>query len=170
MIGLSIILAQILPMPLFYMYIGFLCYKTYLYIPAWKNQEALHRNNLDQFPERAMSHSDYAQYVLTNCVNIDKQVNRINEASFYMQEAKRLADNDGKLFEVYLNMAYLLSYLGNIPVALDFTRKALSLGREQGVHGRLEQVLKEQETNFQNIVDGSPAQKIERAKKILEDR
>jgi len=149
MIGLCILLAQILPMPLFYMFVGFLVYRTYLYIPAWKNQETLHRNNLDEFPERSMSHSDYAQYVLTHNVSEDKQMNRVNEATYHMQRAKEMAENDGQHFEIYLNMAFLLSFLGNGKGALNYTRKALELGRQQGVHGRLEEVLVKQIKTFE---------------------
>ena len=152
MIGLCILTAQILPMPLFYMFVGFLTYRTYLYIPAWESQETLHKNNLENFPERPMSHSDYAQYVLTNCVNIDKQMNRLNEASFYMQEAKRLADSDGNQFEVYLNMAYLLSVLGNLPAALEFTRKSRDLGLTQGVRGKLEGIMNTQIEYFEKEI------------------
>ena len=151
MIGLCI-LGSYLPLPVFYMFAGFLAYRTYLYIPAWKNMEALHKNNLDQFPERAMSNSDYAQYVLTNCVGIDKQINRVNEAAFYMQEAKRISDGNGKLFEVSLNMAYFLSTVGNFKGALANTTEALTLGREQGVHGKLEETLVNQEKHFINRI------------------
>jgi hypothetical protein len=151
MIGLCVLAAQVLPVPLFYMFVGFLTYRTYLYIPAWKDQEALHKNNLDNFPERAMSHSDYAQYVITNCVNIDKQVNRFNEATYHMQEAKTIADNDGKIFEIYLNMAYLLSCLGNMKGAREFTTKALTEGRKQGLHGKLEDILINQEKHFEEV-------------------
>ena len=152
MIGLSILVSY-LPSPLFYMFVGFLIYRTYLYIPAWKNQESLHRNNLTQFPERALSHSDYAQFVLTNNVNIDKQINRINEAAFYIQEAKRITDADGQLFEVYLNYAFFLSSVGNMKGALESTSKAITVGREQGVHGNLEKTLIDQEAFFKNRVE-----------------
>lgn len=152
MIGLCVLTAQILPMPLFYMFVGFLIYRTYLYIPAWKDQGALHRYNLDQFPERPLSHSDYGQFLLTNNVNIDKDLNKINEAAYHLQEAKRLTDNNGQYFEVYLNLAFFLSTVGNMEGALENTRKAIKVGRLQGVHGNLEKTLVSQEEYFVNRI------------------
>lgn len=150
MIGLCIITAMALPNPLFWMMVGFFAYRSYLYIPAWKNQESLHRNNLDNFPERAMSHSDYAQHVLTTCC--EKNINRINEAGYHIQEARRITDQNGQIFEVYLNMAFYLSCLGNFEGALENTKKALEKGREQGVYGKLEKILEGQIKHFEQMV------------------
>ena len=153
MIGLCI-LAGYLPLPAFYMFAGFLMYKTYLYIPAWRDQESLHKNNLDEFPERPMSHSDYAQFVLSRVVPENKdQVNRVNEGVFHMQEGHRMcANGHGPMFEIHLNMAFMLSCIGNQEVALEQTRLALSVGRAQGLHGNLEKIIENQVKTFEDAL------------------
>jgi hypothetical protein len=142
--------------------LGFLIYKTYLYIPAWRNQEALHRWSTLEVPNRAMSHGDYAQHLLTTRVVVDtpdKDINKINEGLYHMNLAMKIneADKGYELFEVYLNMAYTMSLVGNIPEAIKLTDRALELGKEQGMSELLETRLKDQKFDFTKFLEKKDA-------------
>ena len=152
MIGLCILAANAVPEPILFMFTGFLLYRSHMYIPDWANVEALHRGNLVNFPERPMSHSDYGSYVLTHPVAADGDKNRLNEASYHLQRGVELAEKDGQIFECYVNMAYFLASMHQHRPALEFTRKAILKGNEQGLKGVLQDALIKQEAFFETVI------------------
>lgn len=153
MIGLCVLMA-LTPSWAYWMFAGFLIYKTHLYIPAWRNQEALHKWNAHEVPNRPMSHGDYGQHLLTTRVQVEgehKDINKLNEGLYHMNTALRMnaGENGGdELFEVYLNMAYTMSLVGNIEEAIKLTEKALELGIPQGMSPGLRKRLEEQHVDF----------------------
>jgi len=161
MIGLCI-LGAAMPSWAYWMFAGFLIYKTHLYIPAWRNQESLHKWTVTEVPNRAVSHSDYAQHVLTARVQVndkDKDINMINLGLYHMNTALRMneANKPYDIFEVYLNMAYTMSLVGNIPEATSLTDRALELGKEQGISDLLRNRLEEQHLNFNKFLEKNNA-------------
>ncbi len=176
MIGLAM-LAVHLPMPVYFMFVGFLVYRTFMYIPAWKDQGALHQNNLDQFPGRAQSFADLAQWLMTKHIMVpetdpDKNLNYLNLIGWYMQESLRInSKEDGRyeLYEVYINAAMYFILLRQPKMAIRFTEDALKVGERQQMSEMLVKSLNRQKNEFQVIIDKLTAQDKERKEKVDAD-
>ena len=159
MIGLAILMTS-LPMPLYFAAVGILVYRTWLYTPAWKDIGSVHLNCLENFPERAMSWGDYAQYVICTYVLRDekdpiKDMNRLNQAGYLTTEAlKRNVAHDRKyeIYEVYVNAALYFINIRQPYPALKFTEDAIRSGKEQGMGDIMAKNLDDQHKAFSKII------------------
>ena len=169
MIGLCILVAQVVPDPVLFMFAGFLAYRSHLYIYDWKDTGSLHLGNLRNSPERAMSHSDYGQWVMSHAVGVERDMVRINEASYHIQKALAISEKGDPIFETYVNMAYFLANMGNVQAALEMTKKAISVGGEQGCNTMLEDTLVKQVTYFEGLIrqHQQTQQKAQQAKEVV---
>ena len=102
-----------------------------------------------------MSHSDYAQWVMSKIVPTNQ--NRVNEAAHHFQTALELNNNNGQHYEIYINHAYFLTNFKNWKGALEFTKLALQKGVEQGMHGKMLENVQAQEKSLQDAINKEEA-------------
>ena len=155
MIGLCILVSY-LPNPIFFTLIGVYIYKTYSYIPAWKNLESLYKHQTVEFPNRTLSHADYSQYLITEYTSQNSPIidaNRINEALYHTNIAlKQSKDNpDFERYEIYSNSVCVMLAIQNIDDAIKFTRKAIDIGKNQVNSTYLIKIFEEQELDLINL-------------------
>jgi len=125
MIGLCVLMSH-LPTEIFFMFVGFYLYRAHQYIPSWKDLEAQKKNDLDNYPERAMAYTDYGQHIMQTYVLTNKDPQRVNEASYYLQRALRM---DPEEWVCHLNIALLFNVMGRLDVALEASKNALEKAR-----------------------------------------
>jgi hypothetical protein len=148
MVGLCILLAH-LPDPILFMFAGFFLYRTHAYIPAWENLETLKKNDLDNFPERAMAHTDYAQHLLQRYVLNNKDILRINQASYHLEMAKRM---DPELWTAYLNLALFHNCMGNLKQCLEYTEIAYKLAVKENCNQEILGIVFRQVEGLRKVV------------------
>jgi len=123
LIGVCIVLSYAHP----YVYTAFLTffvYRTILYTPAYKNIEALHKNDTENFPKHSLTYSNLASHYLG-----EPQGDQINTAYTLLRKAEDLeTEANTPSYEVAANLAIAHIYRRQGNHALRYTERALELG------------------------------------------
>jgi len=102
MIGLCVIVGTILQQ---YPYaltavVTFLVIRTHLFIPAWRHQEALNMNDIENFPENPRVWVNASQYYLTQYNGRFSSLKRFHEVGSWLHRALSMGDS----YPVHVNL------------------------------------------------------------------
>lgn len=155
LIGMCVLVAPLLPTPIFWMAVGYMVYRTHIQIPTWKDWASVYKGSMDNFPERVLVGADYGQEVMRTYVQTRKDVNRVYEAAYYIQKSKQMSEALGQpCFEIYMNMAFLCDTTNKVKEGLEFTTKAIELAKVQMAGDKIVNDLIEQEKRFKLVLNG----------------
>ena len=105
--------------------VTYLVYRTHKFIPAWENQEAVWRNDLESFPENPQVHGNLGQWYMNNSDKTQElKAYQVNEIAMLLQKAHSMCPTQ---WEASMNMACFSVMIGRIEEGLDFTHKAYDL-------------------------------------------
>lgn len=102
---------------------AYLTYRTHKFIPVWRNQQELWRNDVASFPENPQSHNNLAQFYM-NIRDEKMPVYRINEIAMLLQKTQFMEPTS---WEVHMNLACFTVMTGDLQAGYDFTVKAIEL-------------------------------------------
>jgi len=123
MIGLCVIAGTVLqqyPIALTAV-VTFLMIRTYLFIPAWRNQEALYRHDMDEYPENALTYNNMVNFMLAKH---ERKYNQyvLHEIGYFVYRGLAIAPEN---HEVHMNAAAFYAVLGRLDVVEHHTDKAI---------------------------------------------
>lgn len=67
--------------------VTFLVIRTHLFIPAWKNQESLNMNDIENFPDNSHTWTNAAQYYTTQYEGKFRSLKRFHEVGYWLHRA-----------------------------------------------------------------------------------
>jgi hypothetical protein len=125
--------------------VTFLIIRTHLYIPAWKNQEAVWRNDVETFNYFSQTSNNLAQFYLQ--VD-DKEFTawKFNEIAALLFKAENQEPNS---WEIQMNIACLFAKMGNYEECLVRSKRCLALVKPLGGVSMPVDVLNEQIKNLE---------------------
>ena len=95
--------------------------RTWQYIPAWRSQEFMWKNDMETYPGCAKAYSNVAQYYMNK--DLKKLPSyMVNYCSYLMTKALYMLPD---AWEIHMNFAYLLAQLGQLEATLHHTNKAI---------------------------------------------
>ena len=125
MVGLCIVAGTVLqhyPIAMIAV-VTYLAYKTHKFIPAWRCQETLWKNDVEVFPENAYTHNNLAQWYMT-FPSKSLPAFKVNEIAFLIQKAYVMEPG---AWEISMNMACFQAMVGNVPSSIEWTQKGIEL-------------------------------------------
>jgi hypothetical protein len=127
--------------------VTFLVIRTHLFIPAWRNQGAVLKNDLENYPENGQVYNNYAQWIMAR----GKPMNNIelNELSMNLFKAEKM---DPKAWEVQMNLAAFFATVGHWDEAYKRTLQAIDLLRPLGGIKEPMVALETQKANIEKIL------------------
>lgn len=128
LVGLCIVVGQLIaPYPVVVaVIVTFLVIRTHLFIPAFRNQEMLLRNDLENYPEYSQSYNNMAQFYLNKH---PLPAWRINEVACYLLRAR---DLEPESWEIEMNLACFFAMTNQVGMARTHTARSLELLRPLG--------------------------------------
>jgi len=113
----------------------FLTIRTVFFIPAFRNQESLWRNDLDSFPDNSHAYSNLAQYLISKFGGKFRSALEMYEVAFLMNRAVSM---DPKNYEIHMNMAAYYMAAGQPRLSLYHTEKAIEFVKDLRIPGKVE--------------------------------
>jgi hypothetical protein len=96
--------------------------RTHLLIPAWKNQGAVLKNDLENYPECSMVYNNYGQWIMATGGTLSNS--RLNELGMNLFRSEEI---DPKAWEVQMNIAAFFAMVGHWEMAYERTLKSIAL-------------------------------------------
>lgn len=110
--------------------VTFLVLRTHIYIPAWKNQECLYKNDLETFPEYGQVYNNLSQYYLNaNSPTNPMPAFRLNELGALLFQAEMIENDD---WSIKMNIACFFSLVGQWPMCKAKTLESLKIIKPLG--------------------------------------
>jgi hypothetical protein len=126
MVGMCVVFGTVLQSHPILMTIAvtYLVIRTHYFIPAFSNMENLWKNDLGAFPHSAMAWNNVAAYYMNLGTEGNNASWKINRLAFYIIKAYEMNPNK---WEITMNMACFYAIMGQWPMCLKYTDKAIEL-------------------------------------------
>lgn len=132
MIGLCVVVGTIIqPYPVIVAIVAtLLIVKTYSFLPAWKCQENMWKNDIEAYPYSGQVYNNYAQYILSiSSDGKDKSIpeikpHHLNLAAYLLFKSDEIEPDS---WEINMNIACFFARVGDIKECLKRTDKAISI-------------------------------------------
>jgi hypothetical protein len=150
MIGLCVVAGTLLqPYPiLLTVAVTFLAIRTLLFIPAWKNQGTVLKNDIENYPENAQTYNSYAQWVMSSGKPLGNiQMNELAMNLFRSEEMDKGA------WETQMNLAAFFSMLNQWQEAYRRTLVAIDLLKPLGGMSNPMDALLIQKKNLEMVLE-----------------
>ena len=134
----------------------FLFIRSFLFIPAFKNNEALLLNDLDAFPNYSTSYNSLAQNYLNYPYPKDKPMPgwRVNQIGYLLFKAEEM---EPKSWSIKMNVACFFAMIGQWPVCMQKTTESLNLVKPLGGLPQPVEILEQQIKNINQIFEKEKA-------------
>ena len=154
LIGLCVVAGTLLqPFPvLMTAVVTFLVIRTYLYIPAWKNQGCVLRNDMENYPESAQVYNNYAQWMMAPGGSLNNV--QLNELAMHLFRSEKM---DPAAWENQMNIAAFFASINQWQEARRRTEVAIGILEPLGgIPGPLA-ALKQQLINIDKVLEEQKA-------------